>query len=125
MISRVAHLAVLAACILACGGPTEVSGSGRVEAYAEPSALAVRNNRWATIYVFVVDAGEAARINWAACTDPTRCDGILPHELERVPSTRIFGWEKSGPLILYWWHLVAAAGGGFRADSIRAVGVLR
>ncbi|HEV2148802.1 MAG TPA: hypothetical protein VGR37_15465 [Longimicrobiaceae bacterium] len=116
------HALVLALAVLpACISPTEFRLQGPLSIEAEGGSLQLGNHTRETVYTFVVERSSAALINWAPCTDPAQCDGIAPNQRRRIPYSRITGYEPGEhEAIVYWWHLEARRGGGFRPDRIRA-----
>ena len=112
--------AVLA--LLACNSPVGVGGA--LDVSAAPTGLRIVNNSVAPAYVFPIESQTAALANWAPCVNPVECRGIAAGADTTVPYAAIFGYTPGASgIIVYWWHLVPESGGGFRADSIRAVPV--
>lgn len=94
--------------------------SGRVRAFDEPPNVVVENHGDRTIYYFAIEQSTAARTLWGPCDDPETCDRVPPRGREEIPYETISGYSADAEIILvYWWHLVARAGGGFEADSVR------
>jgi hypothetical protein len=85
------------------------------------SSLRIANSTGLPVYYFVVECQLAARINWAPCTDPSRCAAVAPNGEGSVPYDQISGYQAgASQAIVYWWHLEPSADGRFQADSIRA-----
>lgn len=104
---------VLAVAGSACDSVSDpVSGNG-VFVRADDKGLIVRNLTGEPIYTFAVDRDMAALISWVRCSDPVSCEGIRPRRTVRVPRERIGDWNKDGDILLYWWQLRPAPGGGF------------
>lgn len=105
---------------LGCADPVVVARSDGVEARVRQEAVDVTNRRSSPIVVFLMDAATAARANWIACAQPD-CPKIPPDESRTFPANEIGGWGESDQLIVFWWHVVPAASGGFEPDSIRGL----
>jgi hypothetical protein len=95
------------------------SRSGPVDVTTEAAALRIQNASDSPVYFFVVGRQRAALINWAPCTAPPSCPSVQPHAERLVPVADIGEREA----IVYWWHLIPAAGDGFQVDAIRAIAV--
>jgi hypothetical protein len=63
-------------------------------------------------------------INFALCTDPTTCAPLVAYGMRIVPLTDLWCCQReTRHMTVLHYHLVPAAGGGFRPDSVRSVGV--
>jgi hypothetical protein len=122
---NIVRVAVLACAIAACSEPTSVARSERVRVALERWYLTIENRRDATIYFFAIDRGEAALIDWLACTDPPHCRAVRVRSTRIVPHDSIYGWKGKGEVLVYWWELEPTGTGNFRPDSIRAFVVRR
>ncbi len=110
-----------AAFLLGCGSPTEPV-AGRVEVRLADAGMVATNHRPADIYFFLIERETAAVVDWMPCTEPAACPRIAANATLTVPYDSIFGWKgDSHEVLFYWWHLVPAAGGAYRPDSIRSV----
>ena len=106
-------LIAVALAVSACDSVSDPESGGGVIVRADENGLVVRNLTGATIYTFAVDRNTAAVINWVRCTDPRTCDGIRPRRSALLPATQIMGWEESKDILLVWWQLQPAPGGGY------------
>lgn len=105
----------------ACGTATGLI-EGRLTVQAAPPVLQLTNQSPAPVYWFAVERGATAKISWAPCTDPARCAGLAPGTTTALPYPQIsFYTPAAREAVVFWWHLIAATGGGFRPDSIRGV----
>ena len=113
---------LLLTCALSCSFSTAVDIGG-VVARVRPGELEIANLTSRPAYTFVIGREASALVDWIPCTNPQTCDGIEPRESTRVPypGPHIEPGEKEA--LVYWWHLVPAAGNGFAPDSIR-VGIV-
>jgi hypothetical protein len=118
-IGRFLRLTFVAAAA-ACSDPTGVERAG-VRAEPREESLLVTNRRSAAIYVFAVDQGRAALINWGPCEDPERCESVAASQERSLPMPE----GEAANVVLYWWHLLPQPGGGFAYDSIRSLVVPR
>ena len=114
-------IAAVLGLVLACGDPTgPIPGTLAVRATAP--VLQLTNQSAAPIYTFTIEAGTAARANWAPCTDPSRCPSIAPGKHATLPYAAITGYTAGAQqAIVFWWHLTLGGSTGFRPDSIRSV----
>jgi hypothetical protein len=110
--------------VVACAGPIEIE-TGGIRLEVNPSGIEVRNSRTATIYVFAAGRAAAPLILWGPCSDPDQCEGIEPGARRVLAPAEIAGYGTSDEVIVYWWHLVTAEGGGFEPDGIRSMIVRR
>ena len=88
-------------------------------------ALVLHNLGNATVYWLAADQEALALIDWAPCSDPSRCEGIAPRATIEVPRSRIVADQPgSRAVTVYHWRLVPH-GAAFRPDSIRSIVVPR
>lgn len=134
---KIALLAAAAVC--ACSNPqaVELVGDGPQQAgargglmhgvlmLADADGLVIRNGGTAPVYIFAADRAIVPLINWTVCTDPVGCRSVPAGATSRFASTTVAGWGTSQEVSVFWWRLVPAQGGGFRADSIRVATVRR
>jgi hypothetical protein len=118
--------------LTSCTDPTGVAESEGVRVEARSFGLVIQNRSDSGIHYFALDQESAARTTWVGCgwhpvTDPDQeCGpGLRPGEKQDVAAAGIPGWGTSEKVVVYWWHLVPAPGGGFVQDSIRALVVSR
>ena len=118
-----AVLAPLAGCGSNALGPAS-SDLITVESRADHS-LVLRSRADVPVYYFVVDRETLALIDWAPCTDPATCPSVPARGTTTVTRDRIVGWhESTREVAVYHWRLVPKdphAGGGYAADSVRAL----
>jgi hypothetical protein len=70
----------------------------------------------------VVERNSLAVVDWIPCVDPLACPGIRQGRDSTMLYSRITGYEAGeDEAIVYWWHLLPKAGGGFKVDEIRQV----
>lgn len=122
MMQRVLMTVPAALGFMACSDPAGVAMVENVTIQAVESGVMIENSRSARIVYTVLDAGFAARANWAPCVHPD-CPSILPNEQRRVPAEEIGGWRESDEVIAYWWHVYPTPDGGYYRDEIRAIRV--
>lgn len=104
-----------------CSDPAGVGRDG-IELQLDASGVTIYNGRRDTIYIIASERQIAARIDWLLCTVPAECTNrVAPGAMRRLEEVSIPGWGESNEVIVWWWHLVPASGGGFRPDSVRAV----
>ncbi len=116
-------VSVLAAAFLAIGcraEPTAVSDAALTVARGA-TAFRLQNASAVPINYFIVERDLAARLDWAACVGPT-CPAVPPSGSIAVTYAQVAGYAAGArEAIVYWWHSIPASGGGYLADSIRAV----
>lgn len=120
--SRTSRVAVLAALLIACSGPTEPVDIGGVTAALRSGRIEITNRTTKPVFTFVIGGNAAMLALWAACADPAVCQPLEPggRRIEDWPSP-LSGKPETTALI-HWWHSVATPD-GYRPDSIR-VGAL-
>ncbi len=94
--SRVS-LSVLLLLASACGLVTEPRDSNGLSAQRDGSTLHLKNQGERPIYFFAVEQSTAARILWAACDDPERCNRVAPKAEKGLPLDSIWGYK---PVVL-------------------------
>lgn len=98
--------------------------SAEIRAWGEPGAIVISNPGERPIYYFAIEQGTAALTLWGPCSDPARCDGVAPGARVELALESVPGYTREAETVLvYWWHLVPADGGGFRPDEIRVAEV--
>ncbi len=114
-------LAVASAIAFGCANPIAPDAQS-VGVHLGAAGVVLTNRTDADVFYMVVEREMAVLIDWIGCTDPgSACPRVAPSSSTVVPYDQVFGWPGSGQVIVYWWHLVPASGGGFRQDSMRAV----
>jgi hypothetical protein len=104
-----------------CSGGTGPDG-GPLRVRAVPPVLTLTNESPAVVYTMVIERNNLAVVDWIPCVDPVNCPGIRPGRDSTMPYSRITGYEPGeDEAIVYWWHLLPKAGGGFEVDEIRQV----
>ena len=74
------------------------------------------------VYFQLMAGRVAARLEWTPCVQPERCESLRQSAGIRVPYRSIPGWVRGEPeVVLFFWRLIPAPGGGFRPDRVRAV----
>jgi len=64
------------------------------------------------VYFQLMAGRVAARLEWTPCVQPERCESLRQSA----------GWVRGEPeVVLFFWRLIPAPGGGFRPDRVRAV----
>ena len=114
MILALALLAGSAACEL-------LTGPGdRLDAHDAPPNVVLVNGGDRSIYYFAIEQNAAAVTLWGPCEDPDTCDAVEAGQRREIPYSSIAGYTPDADVVLvYWWHLVPAADGGFRPDTVR------
>jgi hypothetical protein len=121
--SLVALVTTLA--ILALGCESAVGPDQGLSASIVGDSLRLENGTPRPTYFFEVEAGLAARINWAPCSDPRTCQAVAPGSALMIPLTDVFGFEEDSEVVLvYWWYLVPRRG-KYQPDAIRTTGARR
>lgn len=119
----VKHRALLAqllvALALACTATTGPIQIGGVEALARRGKIQITNRTERPVFTFVVGRETSALIDWMPCVDSVRCPPLEVGATRTVPYPVKIGGAPEKEALIYWWHAVPAAGGGFRPDSIR------
>ena len=119
---RVLALLLLACGIFACADGSGPSAELRVDAV--PPRLILSNEGSSPVYIMVVERNSLAVVDWVPCVNPLTCPGIRPGRDSIMLYSRITGYEAGeDEAIVYWWHLLPKAGGGFEVDEIRQVPV--
>jgi hypothetical protein len=124
-------VAALVGCESLASGPAALDRrageEGALRAEATASALRLTNTGGATIHFFAIDAETATLALWAPCTDPVSCPRLPPRARRDVGWPQVAGYraDREGPVLVYWWHLVADGRGAFAPDSLRVVPVRR
>ena len=74
------------------------------------------------VFFMVMEREYSALALYALCTDPVTCPQVPPRATTTIQYSGIAGYEAGAEeaLVLHW-RLVPDAGGGFRADSVRAL----
>ncbi len=118
---RTNRLLWAAALLVGCANPVAPAAES-VGVHLGAAGVVVTNRTDADIFYMVVERETALLIDWIGCNDPAApCPRVAPSSSTVVPYDQVTGWPGSGQVIVYWWHLVPASGGGFRPDSMRAV----
>ena len=113
----------LALYALGCESPMGVDRTVTVSIVGD--SLRLENPTLRPAYFFAVEAETAARINWAPCTDPSKCQAVPPQGTLSIPLAEVTGFEADSEVALvYWWHLVARLG-SHRSPEIRCTGARR
>lgn len=126
-LGRATLLAVaLAGCRDATGPDADAPGglwAGTVTVVASGASLSVRNDTPAPIAYTAIDA--TSLIDWGPCANVTpACVRLAPGGPHLVPTSEILGLTPgSRDVIFYWWHVVRAADGSLRPDSVHRVDV--
>jgi hypothetical protein len=89
----------------------------------DSSELVLENRDTLPAYYAVFERGTAMLVNWRPCATPGQgCRSVPAGGTARLPLDSISGWTaESDSVTLYWYHLVQAAEGGARFDSVRSV----
>jgi hypothetical protein len=104
----------------ACAEPTGLTVD-RLATRISPSALELTNHTSTDVYWFAIERGFAARADWVACIDSTRCPPLVPGAGLSVPYASIGGYTPGArEAIVYWWHVLVTPAGA-RPDTIQAV----
>lgn len=113
-------LSVLA--LLGCGEPTGPVNSELLVADARQGTVRLANRTRESVYYFVVERNFAALASFAACTDPATCPKVPARGTIEVDYDDVAGYEPgAAEAIVLHYRLVAADGGGFMPDSVRAL----
>ncbi|HMB89785.1 MAG TPA: hypothetical protein VKP65_03000 [Rhodothermales bacterium] len=72
--------------------------------------IIVTNKTSAPIYTAAFERESLARINWHACVDPDRCEGVSPKGSLRMPLQDVYDYETGDEVVVYWWHLRKISG---------------
>lgn len=111
---------VALAAVAGCGGPTEFRLDGPLRIRTADGTLRLQNRTAGTVYTFVMEREDAARIDWIPCSDPVTCEGLPPNVERSIPYGRISGYDRGDrEAVVYWWSLRAKAGGGYEPHEIR------
>ena len=104
-----------------CSGGTGPDGSP-LQVRVMPPVLTLTNESPAIVYTTVIERNSLAVVDWIPCTNPLFCPGIAPGEAATILYSEITGFESGEEqAVVYWWHLVPRAGGGFQVDEIRQI----
>lgn len=122
---RIAVACIAAVVVSACSDPAGVAEQEGVRVEARSNGLDIHNGRSSRIYTIIFDREIDAVIEWIPCADPEACDGVDSGETRIVSGADIAGWGQSSEVIVYWWHLIPEASGGFRPDPLRWIVVSR
>lgn len=118
------RLLVFAAALLVAGCclVTGVDGEGGLTVRATGSRLELANRGDATVYYQLFEANTAALSLWGACDHPSQpCPRVAAGRTAMVPYDSISGYKPGADsAIVYWWHLLPKAGGGYRVDEVRS-----
>jgi len=99
-----------------------VLGPVSVQVNRSTATLRLTNHTDRPVFTFVIGRVTAMLADWVPCADAERCPPIAPGATREVPAPqRTPSGEKEKEAIVYWWYAVATPGGGFAADSIRAI----
>lgn len=123
---RVPFLLVTAllAAAAACSSPAQPVQDEGLIAQSVPPALALTNRTAEPLFFTVFEREYTARILWAPCLDPATSPRIDGRARITVPYAAIGGFEPGKKeAVVYWWRLVPARDGAFKADSMRALAV--
>lgn len=113
-------LSVLA--LLGCAEPTGPVNSELLVADARQGTVRLANRTREPVYYFVVERDFAALALFAACTDPATCAKVPARGTIEVDYDDVAGYKAgAAEAIVLHYRLVAADGGGFRPDSVRAL----
>lgn len=117
--TSVAALA-LAAGLVACSSPTAVEEE-RVAVTVRDGTVEIRNARPDSIFVRLVERGEAALVNQPPCP-LTGCPVVPPGGTHAAGQADITGVEPdSEEAILHWWRVVPDGEGGFELTDVHAI----
>jgi len=107
--------------------PAEGGSEAGLAVRMDASELVLENRDTLPAYYAVFERGTAMLVNWRPCTTPEQgCRSVPAGGAGRLPLDSVSGWTAaSDSVTLYWYHLVQAAEGGMRADSVRSVQVGR
>ena len=108
---------------LACSDPTGPR-SDILRVDRRPAGLEFRNLTAVPVYWIAVETELLPFSLLALCTDAATCASLSAHEARLVPFDELWCCEgEVRHLTILHYHLVPAAGGGFRPDSVRSLGV--
>lgn len=108
--------------LLGCAEPTGPVSSELLVADARQGTVRLANLTRESIYYFVVERDFAALALFGQCTNPVTCPKVPARRTIEVDYDDIAGYEAGAEeAIVLHYRLVAADGGGFRPDSVRAL----
>lgn len=105
MIRRLRRLRLLVPFLaaLACSSATEPAGP--VTAVATVTGILVKNGTTRPIFYLAAEQGTLALLDFAQCTDATRCPTIAPGEAKGLPWEQVIGYAPNlDTYVLFWWQ---------------------
>jgi hypothetical protein len=107
--------------IAACSNPV-YPASDLIRARGEARTLMMTNISSDPVYYFAADREALALLDWAVCTDPSKCQSIPAQSTKAIAYSQIAAYQLgSKSAVVYHWRLVSLGLGRYKPDSIRAV----
>lgn len=98
------RLIFLSFLLAACSDAT-IFEADNISIQSVKKGILIENKTSQTIYWTAFEREILALINWAACDDPARCEGVLPGKSQTILFEKIPSYSAGKEVVVYWWNL--------------------